>query len=70
VLLGLLFTFKQFALDSLNLNHESELVALMNNTNRREAIREFRSCPCADDIAPVFLSMQRWYKTAVEKNFR
>ena len=33
VLLGLLFTFIQRALDSMNLNQRSELVSLINNTN-------------------------------------
>jgi len=33
VLLGLLFTLIQRALDSMNLNQRSELVSLINNTN-------------------------------------
>jgi hypothetical protein len=67
MLLGLLFSFDQLALDSLNLDDRSELAPLVNNTNRRGAVRRFWSCPCADDIAPVFVSNQGRDIATVEK---
>jgi hypothetical protein len=67
MLLGLLFSFEQLALDSLNLDDRSELAPIVNNTNRRVAVRRFWSCPCADDIAPVFVSNQGRDIASVEK---
>jgi hypothetical protein len=67
MLLGLLFSFAQLALYSLNLDYRSEPAPLINNTNRRGAVCKFWPCPCADEIAPIFVSGQRRDIATVEK---
>src|SRR5262249_54788525 len=70
VVFGLLFTFEQSALESLNLDNRFKLLPLINNTDGRGAVGKFRPRPCSDDIASVFVSSQRRDMATIETYFR